>query len=223
MTAHIVAVPALALPPLQRFADQLVTRASAPIPVLYPYSPQLLPVPADFPPRVHVTGAWFLEPTTPWEPPASLAVFLEAGPPPVYVGFGSTGGRGGQRRAQLMLGALAQTGQRGVLARGWGGLGPDTLPDTVYLLDEAPHDWLFPRMAAVVHHGGSGTTAAGLRAGKPTVICPAFGDQPFWGRLVQRGAAGGGRSTWRSATRPSASGRPRSARICAPRTVWGTR
>jgi sterol 3beta-glucosyltransferase len=83
-----------------------------------------------------------------------------------------------------VLDALAQAGQRGVLARGWGGLAPDSLPDTVYLLDEAPHDWLFPQMAAVVHHGGSGTTAAGLRAGKPSVICPAFGDQPFWGRLV---------------------------------------
>lgn len=177
-------VATLGLPPLRRFADQLVTRAGAPIPVLYPYSRHLLPPPADFPPHVHVTGTWFLEPTAPWEPPAALAAFLAAGPTPVYVGFGSTGGRGGQRRAQIVLDALAQAGQRGVLARGWGGLKPDRLPDTVYLLDEAPHDWLFPRMAAVVHHGGSGTTAAGLRAGKPTVICPAFGDQPFWGRAV---------------------------------------
>jgi sterol 3beta-glucosyltransferase len=174
----------LGLPPLRRFADQLVTRAGAAIPVLYPYSRHLLPVPADFPPHVHVTGSWFLEPAEPWEPPPALAAFLAAGPPPVYVGFGSTGGRGAQRRAQAVLDALAQAGQRGVLARGWGGLAPDALPETVFVLDEAPHDWLFPRMAAVVHHGGSGTTAAGLRAGKPTVICPSFGDQPFWGRLV---------------------------------------
>lgn len=174
----------LGLPPLRRFADQLVTRAGVQIPILYPYSPHLLPVPADFPPHVHVTGSWFLEPTMPWEPPAALAAFLGAGPPPVYVGFGSTGGRGADQRARIVLEALAQAGQRGVLARGWGGLATGDLPDTVYALDEAPHDWLFPRMAAVVHHGGSGTTAAGLRAGKPTVICPAFGDQPFWGRLV---------------------------------------
>jgi sterol 3beta-glucosyltransferase len=174
----------LGLPPLRRFADQLVTHAGAPVPVLYPYSPHLLPVPADFPPHVHVTGSWFLEPTAPWEPPAALTAFLEAGPAPVYVGFGSTGGRGAEQRARVVLDALAQAGQRGVLARGWGGLATGALPDTVYALDEAPHDWLFPHMAAVVHHGGSGTTAAGLRAGKPTVICPAFGDQPFWGRLV---------------------------------------
>lgn len=174
----------LGLPPLSRFADQLVTRAGVPIPILYPYSRHLLPVPADFPPHVHVTGSWFLEPTTLWRPPAPLTAFLEAGLPPVYVGFGSTGGRGAEQRARIVLDALVQAGQRGVLARGWGGLATGALPDTVYALDEAPHDWLFPRMAAVVHHGGSGTTAAGLRAGKPTVICPSFGDQPFWGRVI---------------------------------------
>jgi sterol 3beta-glucosyltransferase len=174
----------LGLPPLRRFADQLVTRAGVPIPILYPCSPQLLPVPADFPPHVHVTGSWFLEPAPAWEPPTSLTTFLEAGPAPVYIGFGSTGGRGAEQRARVVLDALAQAGQRGVLARGWGGLATRDLPDAVYALDEAPHGWLFPRMAAVVHHGGSGTTAAGLRAGKPTVICPSFGDQPFWGRLV---------------------------------------
>jgi sterol 3beta-glucosyltransferase len=174
----------LDLPPLPRFADLLVTRAGAPIPILYPYSPHLLPVPPDFPPHVHVTGSWFLEPTTAWEPPAALTTFLDAGPPPVYVGFGSMGGKGARRRTQIVLDALARAGQRGVLARGWGGLSMEAAPDTVFALDEAPHDWLFPRMAAVVHHGGAGTTAAGLRAGKPTVICPILGDQPFWGRLV---------------------------------------
>ncbi|PDW01014.1 hypothetical protein A9Q02_21300 [Candidatus Chloroploca asiatica] len=174
----------LGLPPLRSFANLLVTRAGHPIPVLYPYSPHLLPVPADFPPHVHVTGTWFLEPTTPWVPPAPLATFLEAGPPPVYVGFGSMGGYGGLRRAVIVLEALKLAGQRGVLARGWGGLVPATLPETVFALDEAPHDWLFPQTAAVVHHGGSGTTAAGLRAGRPTIICPYVADQPFWGRVV---------------------------------------
>jgi sterol 3beta-glucosyltransferase len=81
-------------------------------------------------------------------------------------------------------------GQRGVLARGWGGLQATDLPETVFMLDAAPHDWLFPQMAAVVHHGGAGTTAEGLRAGKPTVICPFMADQPFWGRLVQEQGLG---------------------------------
>jgi len=80
--------------------------------------------------------------------------------------------------------ALQQTGQRGLLASGWGGLQATELPDTIYQIDAAPHDWLFPQVAAVVHHGGAGTTAAGLRAGKPTVICPFIADQPFWGKVV---------------------------------------
>ncbi|MNV52399.1 Desosaminyl transferase EryCIII precursor [compost metagenome] len=84
----------------------------------------------------------------------------------------------------VVLEALVMSGRRAVLAAGWGGLGGRTLPDNVHLLDSAPHDQLFPLMSAVVHHGGAGTTAAGLRAGKPTVICPFFGDQPFWGRRV---------------------------------------
>ena len=175
---------ALGLPPLRRFADLLVTRAGAPVPVLYPYSPHLLPVPEEFPPHVHVTGYWFLERDGAWRPPAALEAFLAAGPPPVYVGFGSMGASGAERRTRVVLEALARAGQRGVLARGWGGLAAEAPPEGVFVLDEAPHDWLFPRMAAVVHHGGAGTTAAGLRAGRPTVICPLLGDQPFWGRVV---------------------------------------
>jgi sterol 3beta-glucosyltransferase len=73
---------------------------------------------------------------------------------------------------------------RGILATGWGGLEPKDLPETIFRIDHVPHDWLFPRMAGVVHHGGAGTTAAGLRYGKPTIICPFFGDQPFWGERV---------------------------------------
>ena len=88
------------------------------------------------------------------------------------------------RTTRIVLGALERAGQLGVLATGWGGLAAADLPPNVYMLAEAPHDWLLPQMAAVVHHGGAGSTAAGLRAGVPTVICPFFGDQPFWGRRV---------------------------------------
>ncbi len=174
----------LGLPPLRRFADLLVAQDGAPIPVLYPYSPHLLPVPADFPAHVHVTGSWFLPHSRTYTPPPELADFLASGAAPVYVGFGSMSGRRAARRAQVVLEALAQTGQRGVLARGWGGLAAADLPGWVTMVDEVPHDWLFPKMTAVVHHGGAGTTAAGLRAGKPTVICPFLGDQPFWGRVI---------------------------------------
>jgi sterol 3beta-glucosyltransferase len=114
-----------------------------------------------------------------------LQAFLEAGDPPVYVGFGSMVNRNPQRLAMLVVAALQQAKVRGIVATGWGGLQADKLPDTIFKLEQAPHDWLFPRMAAVVHHGGAGTTAAGLRAGKPTLICPFMGDQPFWGSRVQ--------------------------------------
>jgi sterol 3beta-glucosyltransferase len=148
----------------------------------------LLPVPADFPPHVHITGYWFLDAQPDWQPSPELVEFLENGTPPIYVGFGSMGMKGAAKRAQIILQALKASRQRGLLARGWGGLKAAELPSNVFMLDEAPHDWLFPRVAAVVHHGGAGTTAAGLCAGKPSIICPFLGDQPFWGNLIyQRG------------------------------------
>jgi sterol 3beta-glucosyltransferase len=180
----------LGLPPQRRFADLLVRADGAPVPLLYPYSPALLPVPADFPPHVHVTGAWFLDRPAAWRPDPALEQFLDGGQPPVYVGFGSMSGKQAAGRAQIVLDALAQIGKRGLLASGWGGLEVTELPANVQLIEAAPHDWLFPQMAAVVHHGGAGTTAAGLRAGKPTVICPFLGDQPFWGTLVHARGVG---------------------------------
>jgi sterol 3beta-glucosyltransferase len=177
-------VKTLGLASKARFADLLVRANGEPVPILYAYSPQVLPVPADFPPHVHVTGYWFLQTEPGWQPPADLLRFLAAGAAPVYIGFGSMGGAQSAQRAAIILHALQLTGQRAVLASGWGGLQANDLPATVFMLDAVPHDWLFPHMAAVVHHGGAGTTAAGLRAGKPTVICPFIADQPFWGRIV---------------------------------------
>src|SRR5690606_29845402 len=98
-----------------------------------------------------------------WQLPADLAHFLEAGAPPVYIGFGSMVGKDPAARARLILEALAQSGQRGLLASGWGGLTAADLPENVFMIEQAPHSWLFPRVAAVVHHGGAGTTAASLR------------------------------------------------------------
>jgi sterol 3beta-glucosyltransferase len=154
------------------------------MPVLHGYSRHVGPVPADWPPHAEATGFWFLDRPTEWQPSPALVSFLESGPPPVYVGFGSMTGNRAQERAHLVITALERAGVRGVMASGWGGLNPGNCPSSVHLIDEVPHDWLFPRMAAVVHHGGAGTTAAGLRAGRPTVICPFMADQPFWGRCV---------------------------------------
>lgn len=157
---------------------------------LYGYSPAVVPTPADWDEHSVATGYWFLDRRSDWQPPESLVTFLRAGPPPVYVGFGSMPTEDAAAKTRIVLEALARTGQRGVIATGWGGLARADMPPGVYVLDAAPHDWLFPQMAAVVHHGGAGTTAAGLRAGVPTLICPFFGDQPFWGRRVAALGAG---------------------------------
>jgi UDP:flavonoid glycosyltransferase YjiC (YdhE family) len=155
-------------------------------PTLYGFSPSVLPIPNDWPSNHHVTGYWFLEQPTGWQPPAALINFLESGPPPVYVGFGSMDTQDPARMTRLVVNALAASGQRGVLASGWGGLRAESLPETIFPIHEIPHSWLFPQMTALVHHGGMGTTAAGLRSGIPSVILPLGGDQPFWADRVQR-------------------------------------
>jgi sterol 3beta-glucosyltransferase len=179
-------VKTLAVPSLGRFPNLLARSDGSPVPVIYPYSAHVLPVPDDFPPHVYVTGYWFLDRPAEWQPDPDLVRFLEAGPPPVYIGYGSMGGQGAHKRTKVVIEALERSGQRGLISTGWGGLQVSSVPDNIYKLDTVPHDWLFPQVAAVVHHGGSGTTASGLRAGKPTVICPFVGDQPFWGRLVHQ-------------------------------------
>lgn len=175
---------ALGLKPASRFADAMRRNDGTDVPALYAFSEHVLPRPEDWPESAHVTGAWFLDDARGWTPPAGLVAFLQAGPPPVYVGFGSMGGAHAKKRTATVLGALALRRQRAVLATGWGGLEAEALPDHVFAIDAAPHEWLFPRMSAVVHHGGAGSTMASLRAGKPTVICPFLGDQPFWGQVV---------------------------------------
>lgn len=152
--------------------------------VLYGYSPQVLPHPKDWGDFIHITGYWFLEPPTGWKPPSDLVNFLQSGPPPVYVGFGSMVNSKPEETTSLVLQALAQTGQRGVLSAGWGGLKKGDLPETVFMIGSIPFSWLFPQMAAVVHHGGAGTTSIGLWAGIPSIVTPFMGDQPFWGERV---------------------------------------
>lgn len=157
-----------------------------PTPALYGYSPSVVPQPANWNDRIQVTGYWFLDKASDWQPSQALLDFLAAGSPPVYVGFGSMSGEDPAQFTQIILDALKQTGQRGILLTGWGGIAQTELPDHVFFLHSIPHDWLFPKMAAIVHHGGAGTTAAALRGGVPSVVVPFFGDQPFWGDRVMK-------------------------------------
>lgn len=179
------------LPPQPRGTGIVHYTHGTRVPFLHGWSRHVAPDPPDWPLRhVETTGYWFLDRSADWAPLPALEAFLADGPAPVYVGFGSMAGQHPEDTTRLILEALRRAGLRGVLASGWGGVRATDLPSSVYLLNQAPHDWLFPRVAAVVHHGGAGTTAAGLRAGRPTIICPFFGDQPFWGRRVHALGAG---------------------------------
>lgn len=152
--------------------------------VLYGYSPSVLPKPADWREGQHVTGYWFLEQAQNWSPPQALIDFLADGPAPIYIGFGSMSNRQPEQVTEIALQALKRTGQRGLFLTGWGGISNRDLPQNVFKIDSVPHDWLFPRMSAIVHHGGAGTTSAALKAGVPSVAVTFFADQPFWGRRI---------------------------------------
>lgn len=176
----------LGLAPLSRWTDYLSLPDGRPVPALYGFSSAVVPVPADYPPHAHVTGYWFLPEETAWQPQEELQSFLAAGGPPLYIGFGSMGfGKNATTRAAAILDAVHHVGARAIIATGWGGIDATTRSsDDVLVVRDVPHEWLLPRTAAVVHHGGAGTTAAGLRAGRPTLICPILGDQGFWAERV---------------------------------------
>ena len=157
------------------------------IPLLCNLSPTIIPRPLDWPDTVHMQGYWFLPAPVSWQPSAELTEFIHQGPPPIYIGFGSMVYRDPQTVGKTVLEALRLSGQRGILARGWGGLQIDSVTsERIFCIDEAPHDWLFPQTKAVVHHGGAGTTAAILRAGVPAITIPYMQDQPFWAQRLQQ-------------------------------------
>jgi len=154
------------------------------MPILYGYSPSVIPTPSDWNGNIHITGYWFLDEEDEWQPPSALLEFLQSGSPPIYIGFGSMSNRHPEQTADLIIQALKKVNQRAILLSGWSGLQKTTMPDSIFMIGSIPHSWLFPRVSVVVHHGGASTTAAGLKAGVPSIIIPFFGDQPFWGRRV---------------------------------------
>lgn len=152
--------------------------------ILNGWSPAILPESPRADAQVEITGFWQLPTPENWTPPDDLEEFLKCGPPPISVGFGSVNDRRAEELTDMVVGALHRAGRRGVLLTGWGGLRNRDLPDSVFCIDEAPHDWLFRRVAAAIHHGGAGTTAAALQAGTPSIIVPFMADQGFWGDVV---------------------------------------
>lgn len=170
----------------------LPPRPAAPrpdLPVLYGISRHVIPKPRDWSDHRHMVGYWTLPADPAWAPPPALARFLEAGPKPVCIGFGSMASEDPAALSALVLEAVRRAEVRAILLSGWGALAGATRDD-VLTLPEAPHDWLLPRMAGVVHHGGAGTTGAGFRAGVPALVVPFTMDQPFWGARVHALGAG---------------------------------
>jgi UDP:flavonoid glycosyltransferase YjiC (YdhE family) len=160
-------------------------------PFIYGYSPSVVPRPPDWRQGIEVAGYWWPEHPAGWTPPEDLERFLAAGPPPVFVGFGSRNPADAARLTGIVAAARRKAGVRMAIQAGWASLGAGLQDDDdMIVIGEAPHDWLFPKMAAVVHHAGAGTTAAGLRAGTPTVSVPMITDQPFWASRVTNLGAG---------------------------------
>lgn len=170
------------------WGHQLLSRLR--LPFTYLWSESLIPKPADWGSNIQIAGFSFLSQASSYTPPPDLTDFLNAGPPPVYIGFGSIVVDDVQALTKLIFDATKMANVRAIVSKGWGRIGAGDVPDNVYMIGDCPHDWLFRHVRVVVHHGGAGTTAAGLAAGSPTVVVPFFGDQPFWGQMIAKAGAG---------------------------------
>ncbi|KAG2179075.1 hypothetical protein INT43_001925, partial [Umbelopsis isabellina] len=185
------------------------------VPFLYCFSPSIVPSPLDWMDWVHCTGYWFLDnPQTNWQPDEKLLEFLNNENdqrPIIYVGFGSIIVPDPDEITKVISESVLKAGVRAIISKGWSSRLQDKAhgletneasiqnrktheeslqvqndhPGSIFWVKSVPHDWLFPKMSGVVHHGGAGTTAAGLRAGVPTIVKPFFGDQFFWGERLE--------------------------------------
>ena len=158
-------------------------------PVLCAWSPSVLPASSDWSSNIHVTGYYFFPLDDSYLPSRELELFLESGKPPICITFGSMVNRDAIRIDEIVRASLEKTNNRGIILSGWSGIEDRSSQDVLYL-DAVPHDWLLPHCKMIVHHGGAGTTAVGLRAGIPNIIVPFTADQPFWGTRVHEIGAG---------------------------------
>ncbi|CAK7199056.1 hypothetical protein SEUCBS139899_001724 [Sporothrix eucalyptigena] len=163
------------------------------VPFTYLWSPGLIPKPEDWGPEIDIGGFVFLELASSFTPPPSLEEFLAASEePPIYIGFGSIVVDDADRFTEMIFEAVRLSGVRALVSKGWGGFGGkgDNIPDNIYMLENTPHDWLFPKVRACVIHGGAGTTAIALKCGLPIMVVPFFGDQYFWGSMIEKSKVG---------------------------------
>ncbi|MBE0670155.1 MAG: glycosyltransferase family 1 protein [Anaerolineales bacterium] len=158
-------------------------------PILCAWSPSILPASSDWYPRVHVTGYFFFPLDVAYSPPNELDLFLKSGKPPVCISFGSMVNKDAEQINTVVCESLKKTNNRGIILSGWGGVKNRSSNDLLYL-ESIPHHWLLPRCKMIIHHGGAGTTAAGLRSGIPNIVVPFTADQPFWGNRVHEVGAG---------------------------------
>jgi len=160
-----------------------------PTPILCAWSPSVLPPSSDWQSNVHVTGYLFGEYDSTYQPQIELQEFLENGDTPICVSFGSMLNRDAEKIDEIVCEAIRQTSNRGIILSGWSELKESRSSEILYV-DAAPHSWLLPRCKMIIHHGGAGTTSAGLRAGIPNIVIPHTADQPFWGNRVYAIGAG---------------------------------
>lgn len=155
-------------------------------PILLAFSPHVIPRPSDWVNKWMITGYFFNDDYEDYDPPEDLVNFINSGLKPVYIGFGSMTDNKPAKTTEMILEGLKLSGQRGIISIGWAGIGNYNLPDSVFLVDNVPHSWLFKNVSATVIHGGAGTAAASMRAGVPTIITPFLGDQFYWGRQLHK-------------------------------------
>lgn len=162
------------------------------IPFTYCWSPALIPKPSDWGSHISIAGFYFMDQRpTAYSPPPDLAEFLGSGSTPIYIGFGSIVIDDPKALTKIIFEAVQKTGVRAIVSRGSAGLGDGfDVPKDIFILGDCPHSWLFKQVSAVMHHGGAGTTAAGIATGNPTIIVPFFGDQHFWGEMIAKAGAG---------------------------------
>jgi sterol 3beta-glucosyltransferase len=179
----------LKLPPVA-LVDGAALLEDHEVPFTYLWPAALVPRPPDWGPHIDLANFTFHDQAHTYQPPGALLDFLAAGEAPIYIGFGSVGVEDPAAVTRTIFSAVERAGARAIVSEGWAHLGGEAPPPNVFLIGDCPHDWLFARCRAVCHHGGAGTTAAGLRAGLPTVVVPSFGDQFFWGQVVAKAGAG---------------------------------